>query len=54
LNPSTAAANPGIVLLLHENTLIKGLMGSEMGALFYRALGAKIGKNTCIMGPLYW
>jgi hypothetical protein len=42
------------VLLLHENTLIKGLMGSELGAIFYRALGARIGKNTCILGPLYW
>jgi hypothetical protein len=26
----------GIVLLLHEATLIRGLMGSQMGVWFYR------------------
>lgn len=43
----------GIVLLLHEATLLRGLMGSQLGVWFYRALGAKIGKHTCILGPLY-
>lgn len=43
----------GIVLLVHEATLIRGLMGSQLGVWFYRALGAKIGANTCLLGPLY-